>query len=33
MFEHLEIAVLAILLSIPGVAVFYLLAVLVSVLV
>lgn len=33
MFEHLETAVLAILFAIPGVAVFYLLAVLVSVLV
>lgn len=33
MFEHLEIAVIAILLAIPGVAIFYLLAVLVSVLV
>ena len=33
MFEYLEIAVLAILLAIPGVVVFYLLAVLVSVLV
>ena len=33
MFDHLEIAVIAILLAIPGVAVFYLLAILVSVLV
>ena len=33
MFERLEIAVIAILLAIPGVAIFYLLVVLVSVLV